>query len=295
MLKRVSKNFKVSPFMDPTDTSSSFSRTPEFWFGVKKAGAKAHMDSHIQATISVQIAGTKRWRLMPLRSRRSPFISMIYQDGQPYANSEGWRPLLETTLTPGDALFFGPGIIHETMILNEECASSVTFQFNLPYAARFYRRFFPRVRRTADIHESWPVIREWARLNMPGDEKGQGAPYEDAKRDSKLANYFKKLDVNSDSRLTLAELGKPLGSHAINGIGWHDENEDGVVTLDEFIEGFAFWSGVTHSVIAATPEKVRKFQLHGTIENLEDLPPNIAKKALKDSLKMEASAAKSEL
>jgi len=99
----------------------------------------------------------------------------------------------------------------------------------------------------------------------------------------------------SDSRLTLAELGKPLGSHAINGIGWHDENEDGAVTLDEFIEGFAFWSGVTHSVIAATPEKVRKFQLHGTIENLEDLPPNIAKKALKDSLKMEASAAKSEL
>ena len=37
-------------------------------------------DSHVQATLSVQIAGTKRWRLMPLRRRRAPFLAM-YRGG----------------------------------------------------------------------------------------------------------------------------------------------------------------------------------------------------------------------
>ena len=33
-------------------------------------------DSHVQATLSVQISGTKRWRLMPLRRRTAPFLAM---------------------------------------------------------------------------------------------------------------------------------------------------------------------------------------------------------------------------
>ena len=35
-----------------------------------------HEDSHVQATLSVQISGTKRWRLMPLRRRKAPFLAM---------------------------------------------------------------------------------------------------------------------------------------------------------------------------------------------------------------------------
>eukprot|EP00928_Gymnodinium_smaydae_P016364 TRINITY_DN16121_c0_g4_i1.p1 TRINITY_DN16121_c0_g4~~TRINITY_DN16121_c0_g4_i1.p1 ORF type:complete len:480 (+),score=78.88 TRINITY_DN16121_c0_g4_i1:58-1440(+) len=287
MLKRVAKNFRVPHFMDPDATKGSFSRTPEFWFGTKTAGAKAHMDSHIQATLSVQIAGTKRWRLMPLRSRKAPFIAMIYSDGQPYTNSEGWRPLLETVLEPGDGLFFPPGIIHETQSLGEQCASSVTFQFDSPFAARFYKRFFPRVRRTADIHESWIVIRDWARLGMKGDEKGKGASYEKAKQSKELRKHFEKLDADKSDRLTLNELEGPLGSHAVNALAWHDEDGDGSISFEEFVEWFAFWSAVTDEVVRATPEKWRKFQLFGTIENLEDLPPKIAKKSLEASLSAE--------
>jgi len=287
MLKRVAENFKVPPFMDPRPTASSFSRTPEFWFGTGRAGAKAHMDSHVQATISVQLAGVKRWRLMPLRKRGAPFLGMLYSDGQPYTNDEGWKPLFDITLNPGEALFFPPGIIHETMNVGEKCSSSVTFQFDAPFAARFYRRFFPRVRQTADIHESWVIIRRWARLNLAGDEKGNGSPYKEAKESKAIEDHFRKLDLNVDGALSLQELKATMRNDAVNALGWHDENLDGSISLDEFREGFAFWSDVTHRAVQSTPKKWRKYQLHGTIDNLEDLPRKVASSSLKASLKQE--------
>lgn len=294
MLKRVAQNFKVPPFMDPERTAGSFSRTPEFWFGSGSAGAKAHMDSHVQATLSVQIAGTKRWRLMPLRERRASFLGMMYSDGQPYSNDEGWRPYFDILLKPGDGLFFPPGMIHETKNIGDACSSSVTFQFDSPFAARFYRRFFPRVRRTADIHESWVIIRDWARLGMAGDEKGRGASYEEAKgpeTQKALEAHFRKLDADGNGALIAAELERPLRRHGQNALAWHDFDGDGSISLEEFLEGFAYWSGITDEVIKATPKEWRKFQLHGTIENLEDLPPKLAKQMRETSLKEEARLA----
>merc|ERR1712113_709740 len=103
-------------------------------------------------------------------------------------------------LKQGEALFFGPAIIHETLNIDESagCASSVTFQFDSPFAARFYRRFFPRVRRTADIHESWVVIQQWARLGMGGDRQGRGAPYEQARKATDIEQHFRKLDADGN-------------------------------------------------------------------------------------------------
>eukprot|EP00930_Biecheleria_cincta_P063830 TRINITY_DN4935_c0_g4_i1.p1 TRINITY_DN4935_c0_g4~~TRINITY_DN4935_c0_g4_i1.p1 ORF type:complete len:455 (+),score=74.09 TRINITY_DN4935_c0_g4_i1:65-1429(+) len=290
MLKRVAKNFRVPNFMHPTATAGSFGRTPEFWFGTGSAGAKAHMDSHVQATLSLQLAGTKRWRLMPLQKRRAPFLGMIYSDGQPYENPEGWKPLFDITLKPGDGLFFPPGMVHETKNIGDECTSSVTFQFDSPFAAHFYKKFFPRVRQTADIHEVWIIIREWARLGMKGDERGKGAPYAEARQAKELVDHFQKLDADQDGLVSLAELRGLgiLGSHTGDAVAWHDEDRDGFVSLDEFREGFAFWSGITHQAVRRTKKEWRKFQLHGTIENLEDLPPQLAKEMRESSLAEEA-------
>jgi len=285
MLKRVAKSFKVPSFMHP-GTERDFGATPEFWFGTGKAGAKAHMDSHVQATVSVQISGRKRWRLMPLRKRDAPFLAMIYSDGQPYENDEGWRPLFEITLEPGEGLFFPPGMVHETMNVGDVCASSVTFQFNHPYAARFYRRFFPRVRYTADIGESWVLIKDWARLDMPGDEKGKGEPFEKARKRADLATYFAKLDRDGDGLLTESEL-QFLGGNAVNSIAWHDTDGDSAISVEEFRDGFAYWSSITNSAIKATPKEWRKFQLFGTIENLEDIPNSLSKKMRQASLQEE--------
>merc|ERR1712039_819482 len=86
MLKRVQKSFELPEFMD-TRNKAEFGRTPEFWFAPGGAGAKAHMDTHVQATISVQLAGSKRWRLRPLEARTAPFLAMIYKDGDVYEKS----------------------------------------------------------------------------------------------------------------------------------------------------------------------------------------------------------------
>lgn len=283
MLKRLAKGFKVPSFM-PKETHGSFYRTPEFWFGgMKGAGAKAHMDSHVQATLSLQIAGTKRWRLMPLRNRSAPFLGMQYQDGQPYENAEGWRPVFEIVLNPGDGLFFPPGMIHETTNIGDVCSASVTYQFDTPLAGGFYRRFFPRIRQTADIHESWVLIHSWARLGMKGDQQGQGAPYATAKADKGLEVHFKRLDKNVDGSLSLSEVDAGLSvgkGHAQAAMRWHDVDASESITLEEFQEGFAFWAGITHKAIQETPHDMRKYQLIGTIENLEDLPRKIAKKSL---------------
>eukprot|EP00435_Cladocopium_sp_Y103_P056574 s539_g19.t1 len=294
MLKRVSKSYKVPAFMHPA-CADDFASTPEFWFGSGSAGAKAHMDSHVQATLSVQISGTKRWRLMPLRQRQAPFLAMIYADGQSYENPEGWNPLFDITLQPGDGLFFPPGMVHETKNVGDACAASVTFQFNEPYAAGFYRTFFPRVRFTADIGESWVIIRDWARLGMPGDEKGKGESYRQARQNEDLEKHFQKLDKDRSGSVTLEEL-KGLHSPS-SALAWHDENRDKSISLEEFREGFAFWAAVTQLAVKSTPKEWRKFQLIGTVENLEDIPPHLSKKMRKASFQSEARSAsqKSEL
>ncbi|CAJ1328284.1 unnamed protein product [Effrenium voratum] len=287
MLKRVAKSLEVPKFMDPGNLRD-FGATPEFWFGTGNAGAKAHMDSHVQATLSVQIAGKKRWRLMPLQRRHAPFLAMIYSDGQPYENPEGWRPLFDITLEPGDGLFFPPGMVHETKNVGDVCTSSVTFQFNRPYAARFYRHFFPRVRYTADIGESWMMIRDWATLGMAVDEKGQGEGYQKARQMPGLERHFRQVDKDQDGLLTASEVSR-------DAIAWHDTEGDERISLEEFKQGFAFWSDVTHRAVKATPKEWRKFQLFGTIENLEDLPPNLAKKMRQASMRAEAKLTSSEL
>ncbi|CAL1155121.1 unnamed protein product [Cladocopium goreaui] len=241
------------------------------------------MDSHVQATLSVQISGTKRWRLMPLRQRQAPFLAMIYADGQPYENPEGWTPLFDITLQPGDGLFFPPGMVHETKNVGEACAASVTFQFNEP-------TFFPRVRFTADIGESWVIIRDWARLGMAGDEKGTGESYEKARQNKDLEKHFQKLDKDRSGSVTSEELqGLPSPSSELQGLpspssalAWHDANRDKSISLEEFREGFAFWAAVTQLAVKSTPKEWRKFQFIGTVENLEDIPSHLSKKMRKE-------------
>eukprot|EP00927_Polykrikos_kofoidii_P028133 TRINITY_DN24617_c0_g1_i1.p1 TRINITY_DN24617_c0_g1~~TRINITY_DN24617_c0_g1_i1.p1 ORF type:complete len:517 (+),score=68.06 TRINITY_DN24617_c0_g1_i1:105-1553(+) len=283
MLKRVQKSFKLPDFMAKSN-ERDFKTTPEFWMGTVGSGAKAHMDSHVQATVSVQLAGTKRWRLKTMGPRLAPYLASIYNDGDVYKESESWDPTFNVTLRKGEALFFPPGTIHETLAVGEACSSSVTFQFRAPFAARFYRRFFPRIRRTADIHEAWPYIREWATLGFSGFESGLS--YVEAKQ--KAPAMFNTVDKNGDGILSVTEIAGRLHSPetAADALMWHDLDESGGVDATEFAEGFGFWADITRQAIEDTNPKWRSYHLNEDF-NIEDLSPAVQKRMIEYARKIE--------
>uniref|UniRef100_A0A7S1LHZ8 Bifunctional lysine-specific demethylase and histidyl-hydroxylase n=1 Tax=Alexandrium catenella TaxID=2925 RepID=A0A7S1LHZ8_ALECA len=296
MLKKVQEHVKLPAFMDASNREE-FETTPEFWFAAAGAGAKAHMDTHVQATISLQLAGTKRWRLGMMEPRRAPFLAMIYKDGDVYEEATPWQPHFNVTLRPGEALFFPPGFIHETLNADgETCAASVTFQFSAPMATRLYRRFLPRVRRTADIHESWPLLKGWASLGGRAPKEGQG--YAEAKAEALggrgVGKRFANVDKDGNGILDRSELDAAVGQReALSLLGFHDLDEDGSITREEFAEVFALWAGTVQEVLADTPKKYRKFHLQDMEGdfNIEDLSKKVTSKLLDAARELETQRA----
>lgn len=295
MLRKVREHVRLPHFMASANLAG-FNTTPEFWFAGAGAGAKAHMDSHVQATISLQLAGTKRWRLGIMQARRAPYLAMIYKDGEVYESSSRWTPQFNLTLKPGEALFFPPGFVHETMNLDEGCAASVTFQFSQPYATQMYRTFLPRTRRTADIHEVWPLLASWACLL--GNPPKKGMPYKQARNQALSADgigrHFRNLDKDQDGEVSMAELSHAFGEDkAQNLLGFHDLDDDGTIRRDEFAEVFGLWAGTVHAVLQDTPKRFRKFQLadmDGDF-NIEDLPRKTVNELFQVARDLEAQRA----
>merc|ERR1712032_1208409 len=159
-----------------------------------------------------------------------------------------------------------------------------------PMAVRMYRRFLPRVRRTADIHEVWPDLQEWASLRGKVDKKGMS--YDKAKREAMgekgVGSVFRKHDKNSDGALSAAELRSAFSSDGANILGFHDLDEDGQVTREEFAEVFGLWAGTAKAVFDDTPKAFRKYQLKDMGElNIEDLPAKVTKQMEDSSRKLE--------
>lgn len=174
--------------------------TPEFWFlqaGAGTHGAKAHVDSHSESTWSMQLCGTKRWRLSPIGQRNAPHVMKIYQDGQIYERAEqsSWNIFEEVLLHPGDALFFGPGFIHETLKHGTAPAASVTWQFDKPLPTTFLRKFLVRLRFTPDLFETWRQMERLMRRAKMSD-------WQTTQADLDLRDI---LDVNGDGKATLEE------------------------------------------------------------------------------------------
>ena len=125
---------------------NDFMNTPEMWFGMKRAGAKPHQDSHCTSTISFQLSGQKRWRTGPAIEVRNFAGQHGSYDG--YINSSQWKPHFEVVLNPGDAIIIPSSFIHETKNVDPNhdiCSMSITHQFAMPTPVRYIREYLPRL------------------------------------------------------------------------------------------------------------------------------------------------------
>eukprot|EP00435_Cladocopium_sp_Y103_P073340 s151_g43.t1 len=245
VLKLVRKHSAVPDFMPPGNLEM-IHNTPEFWFveAGGTSGAKAHVDAHAESTWSLQLCGQKRWRISPIAARKAPHVMKLYQDGQIYQRKEhlSWKLFEDVVLSPGDAIFFGPGFIHQTEGLGPSPGASVTWQFDQPMATSFLRSFMVRIRFTPDLLASWQQIQELVR------------------------------------RCETWSLAEIRGSPDL--VDFLDVNGDGEVLPEEREEVLEMWSSVLEKVRSDVPQKLQKRELGlGEIvhdeQDLEQMPKKI--------------------
>jgi len=245
MLRKVRQFVKIPYFMDAEENYGEVMGSPEFWFSRPGAGAKAHMDSHCESTMTIQLDGSKRWRIGLAADTNHFLRGGTYSDGEAYKQRGGWVPTYDFILNKGEALFFPPAFIHESQNIGEECAASITHQYNYPMAAGFFRAWWPRTRRIGDMNECWPKISSWATLGQNGAQGEHG--------DAGIATagaIFRKVDTSQDGSLNKAEIAAFVGRqsedlHHKNGqssLDFHDTDQDGKVTSSEFMKNYALWS-----------------------------------------------------
>jgi len=96
LLQQMRKLMRPLPrFMRQTQANTNeVLGSPEFWFAKLGAGAKAHMDSHCESTLTLQLAGRKQWRLSwpPVIANGSYAKDGFLADGRPYDAKGGWKP-----------------------------------------------------------------------------------------------------------------------------------------------------------------------------------------------------------
>mmetsp|Transcript_39888 Transcript_39888/g.124403 ORF Transcript_39888/g.124403 Transcript_39888/m.124403 type:complete len:398 (-) Transcript_39888:88-1281(-) len=197
--------------------------SPELWLSPPGAGAQAHMDSHVSSTLSLQLSGRKRWRLSQPPERTSVAQSPEFGDGEVYRRKPPWTPHYDFVLEEGDALFFPPGTVHETSNVGNQCATSVTYQFSVPMASRYYRSLIRRFRRCGDMQESWDLMERWVAVlgreletwgelyGGKGEDRRLTLPTlvdvtEDSDQAAAMRDALAFVDVDGDWTVTPAEL-----------------------------------------------------------------------------------------
>ena len=232
----------------------------ELWFSPPNAGAKYHIDGHVQTTVVSQMVGTRRWRLA-LVPEGDGSLFPNHLD----SNEFEWTPELTITLETGDLLMFPPGTIHDTLNMGESCAVSVTHQIGIPYPSTFYRRNMRRLLGIADTRETWPVIADLASFGFLRPRVTISSPFfeTDEKMLSHIvpsydeSNPFDFFAGIHDWFITKGLVG-PFGSRRMSEyLGFHDVDEDGLISRSEFVESAMEWLLFETALINSIPSKFR--------------------------------------
>lgn len=235
----------------------------ELWFSPRKAGAKYHMDGHVQMTVVSQLVGTRRWRLSLLPDEAQSVLPNHLD-----SNVFEWQPELTVTLETGDILMFPPGSVHDTLNVGESCAASVTHQLGAPLPVKFYRRNLKRVLSTGDTREIWPAItdlvsygflRPKLSASLPYFEPHENATYifpsETAYNESDPEPFFRYVYRKFYSELSLpGHFGYRRQSEYV---AFHDTDADGKVSESEFLASARQWLSIEHEIMNVISAKFR--------------------------------------
>ena len=269
--KAIHEQTPIWSFVSKANTMGKFHGV-ELWFSPPKAGAKYHIDGHLQMTVVNQMTGTRRWRLasIPDESDR-PSLIPAHLDSNKY----DWIPEHEFVLNTGDMLIFPPGSIHDTLNIGENCAVSVTHQLNVPLPARFYRRNLASLLSMGDTRESWPPIADLASFGFLRPRATMFPPYFESHPEIHLTyiesdplNFFEKV-----FRHFFPHTRGPFGSKQEREyIAFHDRNEDGVITEEEFLSTVMEWLYLEDRIMSHVLPKFRPARFfYSKMKNLNEI------------------------
>jgi hypothetical protein len=234
----------------------------ELWFSPPNAGAKYHIDGHVQMTAVSQLVGTRRWRLALVPNEPKPGLSPNHLD----SHSFNWTADISVTLSTGDLLMFPPGSIHDTLNIGDSCAVSVTHQLGVPYPAKFYRKHLRRLLRIADMRETWPIIADLASLGFLRPKLTLSAPFFEAHSDvashvdyneSNTISFLQHIYLNFVERQPQPMIGHFGHRRMREYVAFHDANGDGKISASEFIETAIEWLLVETGIMESIPKKFR--------------------------------------
>ena len=177
----VREHWRPPYYMDSAQSQSYAMTSFEMWFAPVGAGTFAHSDRYCETHASMQLKGSKTWRIMNPGPRVDTYKDRIrYGDGEIYAEDGGkedqqWNPELLVTVPEGGGIIFPPYAYHETVTNNAECSVATTFGHPTPSASRYLRYFMPRL---LNQHLGYEVgcHRYWDDLALWTMKKGKGVP-----------------------------------------------------------------------------------------------------------------------
>ncbi|KAF4751161.1 hypothetical protein FOZ63_033412 [Perkinsus olseni] len=278
----ISESTRLPEFMPTQGNENLFEIGSEIWFTPEGSGAKAHADSHPQATAAFQLSGERIWRLASMPEFPHATLRAHLYDSTPFQ----WAPEVEVTIGEGDGIFIPPGIIHETgrsVDAPRGCVASLTVQFDNPLPFGYYRRHMAAIRKTGDGRNMWRLLLDLASggylapsmKSFPFIGLGGASSYNATGPHIFAEMLPKLLSQKGPGPLTTGWTRESIALGVDPYNLFHDIDGDGKASAEEITRTFLHWHEVEMRVLQQTPEAARslhyfpKYPLTDRIDEFE--------------------------
>ena len=221
------------------------------WFGPEGSGTLATVDNtQCTGTLSVQLSGATRWRLQRAEpaGSQAPSAGSEFPAGAIYTS--GWMPSHSFEVKAGEAVFFPPGYIYESMhSAKSQCSARQAIPIDGRRSGAFLRRNLPIVTRVRDLRSCAALARTLATLDAVPPALAKSL--DRGEFDTGLvtgAAYMVAMAIDAgpsaDGVLEAGEIMRWADVPAETAAGvirYHDLDDDGVLSRFEFVDGFTDW------------------------------------------------------